>query len=54
MPSDYVREYVDSSLDRKREASSALWADFKTLQSVALRGIETNEARADLAGPASY
>jgi site-specific recombinase XerC len=29
----HLAEYVDSSLARKREASSALWADFKALQS---------------------
>jgi integrase len=29
-------EYVDSSLARKREASSVLWSDFKALQSDAL------------------
>jgi integrase len=29
----HLAEYVDSSLARKREASSALWSDFKALQS---------------------
>jgi site-specific recombinase XerC len=32
----HLAEYVDSSLARKREASSALWSDFKALQSDAL------------------
>jgi integrase len=32
----HLAEYVDSSLARKREASSALWSDFKALQSEAL------------------
>lgn len=32
----HMAEYVDSSLARKREASSALWSDFKALQSDAL------------------
>ncbi len=31
----HLAEYVDSSLARKREASTALWSDFKTLQSEA-------------------
>ena len=29
----HLAEYVDSSLARKREASSALWADFRALES---------------------
>ena len=32
----HLAEYVDSSLARKREASSALWSDFKALQSGAM------------------
>ena len=32
----HLAEYVDSSLARKREASSALWSDFKALQSDAV------------------
>ena len=28
----HLSDYVDSSLARKREASSALWSDFKALQ----------------------
>ena len=32
----HLAEYVDSSLARKRAASSALWSDFKALQSEAL------------------
>jgi integrase len=32
----HLSDYVDSSLARKGEASSALWADFKTLQSGSL------------------
>lgn len=31
----HLSDYVHSSLARKQEASSALWADFKALQSVA-------------------
>jgi integrase len=30
----HLSDYVDSSIDRKREAVSALWEDFKTLTSV--------------------
>jgi len=33
----HLAEYVDSSLARKRAASSALWSDFKALQFVALK-----------------
>jgi integrase len=31
----HLSDYVDSSIARKREAVSALWADFKTLTSAA-------------------
>jgi hypothetical protein len=34
----HLSDYVDSSLARKQEASSALWADFKVLQSVPASG----------------
>jgi hypothetical protein len=34
----HLAEYVDSSLTRKWEASSALWSDFKALQSAASPG----------------
>lgn len=34
----HLSDYVHSSLARKQEASSALWADFKALQSVASAG----------------
>ena len=34
----HLSDYVDSSLARKQEASSVLWADFKALQSVPAPG----------------
>ena len=49
----HLADYVESSLASKREAVSALLADFKAIRSEVRFLIETNETRADLARLAS-